>query len=214
MKPLRSGSHVHGNRTCRHDGERDDDPPEREASGGVVTELDFRRLVDEHYDRIFRAARFMTNSTQVAEDLVQDTFLAAAESLKNFQGRSSPYTWLYGILYNKFRRHIRRRRFRPVSLHADRDPDHGGMRGDLPPADEPEPGANAERHEAARRVRDAIDELSPDHRTIITMRYVDGLTYQDIARLLGCPLGTVKSRIHYALGKIEGKLGDLGRESG
>ena len=86
--------------------------------GRAVNEKDFQTLVHEHYDRIFRAARFMCGDQYAAEDLVHETFLAAAQSFGRFQGRSSVYTWLYGIMLNKFRRWIRKRRTGTVSLHG------------------------------------------------------------------------------------------------
>jgi RNA polymerase sigma-70 factor (ECF subfamily) len=113
-------------------------------------------------------------------------------------------------LHNKFRRWIRRKRPRLISL--DRPGGEEGSEGieDLAVADQPDPGEKAELSEATQHVRNAIDELSPDHRLIITMRYVEGLSYREIAAVVGCPIGTVKSRIHYALDKIGGKLAGLG----
>ena len=175
-----------------------------------MTDLTFRQLVDDHYDRIFRAARFMTGSTQAAEDLVQETFLAAAESLRNFQGRSSAYTWLYGILHNKFRRWIRRKNVPVVQLPGATAEDDVASMDRFAGADQLEPGRRAERREAAGMVRDAIEGLSATHRAIVTMRYVEGLSYREIARLVGCPIGTVKSRIHYALNRIGDELARAG----
>lgn len=170
-----------------------------------MTEKGFRKLVEEHYERLFRAARFMCADQQAAEDLVHETFLAAAESFGRFQGRSSTYTWLYGIMLNKLRRWLRRRSSAAVSLQQFGGSDQESLE-DVLEADAPQPAEEVERAEAIEQVRQAMDELSPDHRTVIALRYVDGLSYQQIAELLGCPLGTVKSRIHYALERIAQKL--------
>jgi len=171
---------------------------------------DLSTLVDEHYDRLFRAALFLTSSTTVAEDLVQDTFLVAVKSLKNFQGRSAIYTWLYGILYNKYRQWLRRRDKHVISLDApggDAD-DRGGARGDALAADVPQPLDVIQDEETAAQVRRAIDTLSPDHRIVVTMRFVDGLAYKEISRIVGSPVGTIKSRMHYALAALADILGE------
>jgi len=174
-----------------------------------VSERDFQDLVHEHYDRIFRAARFMCGDAQAAEDLVQETFLAAAESLGRFQGRSSTYTWLYGILLNKFRRWVRRKHASIISLHQLQGAGDEEQEQYLLPSEDPLPEEHAERRETIERVRLVMGELSPDHRAVIALRFVEGLSYQEIGQILGCPLGTVKSRIHYALQRIAEMLGDL-----
>lgn len=176
----------------------------------AVTEQSLRKLVRQHYDRLFRAARFMCGDLSVAEDLVQDTFLAAARSLKNFEGRSSTYTWLYGILLNKFRHWLRRKDATVASLHLTGTEDGGVAPEDFLPSDSPDPGQLAERSEAAQIVRSIVDELSEDHRNVVTLRFVEGMPYEDIARALDCPIGTVKSRIHYALMKIGQRLTEEG----
>lgn len=168
--------------------------------------MDFHELVDQHYDRLFRAARFMCSDLAAAEDLVQETFLAAAESLKKFEGRSSTYTWLYGILLNKFRRWLRRKERKVVSLQSvstGRDDQHAD---EVFETDYPGPGEWAERREVAAEVRRAVQGLEADHRSVITLRYVEGMSYGEIAEALDCPIGTVKSRIHYALQKIGRRL--------
>ncbi len=171
-----------------------------------MSEKSLRKLVEEHYDRIFRAARFMCGDVQAAEDLAQDTFLAAAHSLDRFEGRSSVYTWLYGILLNKFRRWMRSKDSATASLQAMAEADEHLEVQDILQADHLDPSAVAERRETVDRVRAAIAELSADHRAVIVMRYIEGMPYQEIADLLECPIGTVKSRIHYALRKIADAL--------
>jgi len=175
-----------------------------------VTEQSLRKLVRQHYDRLFRAARFMCGDLSAAEDLVQDTFLAAAKSLKNFEGRSSVYTWLYGILLNKFRHWLRRKDATTVSLHLSGSEDGGAAPADSLASQHPGPDQLAEREEMAHLVRDVIDTLSEGHRSVVTLRYIEGLSYEEISRALDCPIGTVKSRIHYALLRIGEKLAEEG----
>lgn len=177
---------------------------------GMVSKITFAKLVDEHYDRIFRAARFMSGNTAVAEELVQETFLAAAESLRSFRGRSSTYTWLYGILLNKFRRWLRHKEAAALSVQAMFQDDEDGHLQETLEAAWPGPVENAERNEAVERVREAINGLTADHRSVITLRFIEGMTYEEIADALDCPIGTVKSRIHYALQKIGRRLSEPG----
>jgi len=163
------------------------------------------KLALRHYDRLFGAALFMCGRPEAAEDLVQETFLAAAKSLDSFEGRSAEYTWLYGILLNKFRGWLRHKGS-PVSLQQMAE------RMDVPNSAEvlvsATPGApeQLERREAAQIVRESLDELPVHHRSVLVLRYLDGLSYQEIAESLDCSLGTVKSRIHYALQSIARKL--------
>jgi len=175
-----------------------------------VADLDFQALVEEHYDRLFRAARFMCGSRQPAEDLVQETFLAAGESIKHFEGRSSPYTWLYGILLNKWRRHLRRRSRRTFSLESMSWDDERRSAAELLPSEAPDPADNAQQQEATAQVRRAIRQLPEDQRAAVTLRFVEDLSYQEIGQILDCPLGTVKSRIHYALKKIGAEMARMG----
>lgn len=170
-----------------------------------MSKLQLRDLVEDHYDRLFRAARFMCGDLNAAEDLVQETFAAAATSLRRFKGRSSPYTWLYGIMLNKFRRWLRKKGRRPLSLHAPAGDEESGSAAQILPDDAPLPEERAQSREAAALVRDAIEELSADHRMAIELRFVEDLPYEEIARILDCPVGTAKSRVHYALRRI----GDL-----
>jgi RNA polymerase sigma-70 factor (ECF subfamily) len=172
-----------------------------------MSKSQLRELADEHYDRLFRAARFMCGDLSAAEDLVQETFAAAAASIGRFQGRSSPYTWLYGIMLNKFRRWLRQKGRSPLSLQALGADDEAQPAEQALPADGPLPEESAQRHEAAELVHEAVAQLSPDHRTALELRFVEDLPYEEIARILDCPIGTAKSRVHYALRKIGAQLG-------
>ena len=183
-----------------------------EANRGLLASLEdrvtvgiesFEKLVEDHYDRLFRAALFMSGDRETAEELVQDCFLAAGESLATFQERSSVYTWLYGILLNKFRKWLRKRGG-TVSLQQMAEKSEGDSA--LLAADGIQPLQRLEREEMAQQVQKAIRELSPRHRSALTLRYVEELSYEEISATLGCSIGTVKSRIHYALKKVAHQL--------
>jgi len=165
----------------------------------------FDELVSHYYDRVFRAALFMCGDRQAAEDLVQESFLAAGQSLDRFEGRSSPYTWLYGILLNKFRKWLRERgEMRYLQEMADEG--HADAAADRLEAVVQEPMQEIEKQEMADLVQEAILELPPYHRSVLVLRYLEAFSYEEIAESLGCSIGTVKSRIHYALKKLARRL--------
>ena len=173
----------------------------------MATKSDLEKLARDYYDRLFRAALFMCGSNAVAEDLVQETYLAAATSLDSFEGRSSVYTWLYGILRNKFRGYLRGRHHQ-VSLQQLTEESGGADAGELMGDDEPGVYEQTVRRETAGIVREALDALPEHHRAVLSLRYLERMSYKEIADALECSLGTVKSRIHYALRSIAASLGD------
>ena len=170
-----------------------------------MADITFQELVEEHYDRLFRAALFMSGDREVAEDLVQESFLAAAESLHRFEGRSKPYTWLYGILRNKFRRWLRKKD-RTVSLQLLEERAPGDENPLSLKSEETRPPAQAESDETAELIREFVDELPPHHRDVLVLRYLEDYSYKEISEALDCSIGTVKSRIHYALDKVGHRL--------
>jgi RNA polymerase sigma-70 factor (ECF subfamily) len=137
----------------------------------------------------------------VAEDLVQETFLAAAKSFDSFKGRSSFYTWLYGIFMNKFRSRLRKMKRRSSIAETAGEAILSSLPDDMPEAHD-----LIEKEERAGAIREVIDELPLHHKSVITLRYIEGMSYENIADVLDCSLGTVKSRIHYALKKVAVKL--------
>ncbi|MFW6045074.1 MAG: RNA polymerase sigma factor [Planctomycetota bacterium] len=160
------------------------------------------KLTHKYYDRLFRAAQFMCGDEEVAEDLVQDTFLGAMKSLDNFKGNSSHYTWLYGILLNKFRGWLRKKDRNPQSLERKAEGPDSPDRSELFEGDAPEASEELIKKERADKVRAAIDDLPAHHRSVLVLRYIEDMSYREIAEQVDCSLGTVKSRIHYALKKV------------
>ena len=164
-------------------------------------------LARTHYQRLFGAALFMCGRSDSAEDLVQETFLAAAQSLDSFEGRSAEYTWLYGSLLNKFRGWLRRRgNNAPLSLQRIAERMNMSSSAEFLVSGAPGAPEQMEREEAAALVRESLDELPEHHRSVLVLRFLDGMSYQEIAEALDCSLGTVKSRIHYALQTIAERM--------
>lgn len=172
-----------------------------------MNEASLEELVDQYYDRLFRAAVFLTSSPRAAEELVQETFMAAGEGLDRFEGRSSYYTWLYGILRNKYYKWVRGQKRSPMSLeHMTGKEEDSRRPASVLEGESPEPWENLQKEEAAQRVREAVSGLPPHHRDVLLLRFMEGMSYQEIAEEMDCSMGTVKSRIHYALKKVGRRL--------
>jgi RNA polymerase sigma-70 factor (ECF subfamily) len=168
----------------------------------------FRELVERYRRRIAALAIGMLRNRDDALDIVQETFTKAYQNLDRFKGDAAFYTWVYRIAYNLCIDHQRRETKQPqVSLEVDE-------RGQAPqlPEDGPrrdQPFERARDAEIAARVREAIDDLTPDHRAVILLRELEGLSYAEISQVLDCPKGTVMSRLHYARRQLQGRLKGL-----
>jgi RNA polymerase sigma-70 factor, ECF subfamily len=158
---------------------------------GQVSE--FNRLVQRYQDRLFNSVLRVVNNKDDASDVVQESFLNAFQSLKSFKGDSEFFTWLYRIAFNAA---ITQRRKKRQNLSLDA---HDGE--SISPADESfdsQPGRPMERREIEIVVHRAINRLSEDHKTVIVLRDIDGLSYEELAEVLNVPIGTVRSRLSRA----------------
>lgn len=155
----------------------------------------FGDLVARYHARIYNMAYRMLHSREEAEDITQETFLNVFRALDAFKGeRFSP--WVYKIASNLCLDYLRRRRPVMVSLDAPIGPD-GDMSREI--ADEtalPEEAALA--GALGLDVQKAIDGLPPKYRTVVVLRHIEDLSYEEIAEVLGLPLGTVKTRLFRA----------------
>lgn len=170
----------------------------------------FGLLVERHQDALFNGIHRMVSQREDAEDLAQEAFVKAFRALGGFQGRSSFYTWLYSIAVNLVISHRRKtgsaRHLNPLSFQGGSDDEGRG----LDVADDVErPDHAAERREMKQQVERAIAQLEDEFRTVIVMRDIEGFDYQTIAEVLGCPAGTVKSRLHRARLALRDQMKDL-----
>ena len=162
----------------------------------------FEALVRRYERWVFTLALRMVGDRGEAEDVAQDVFLKAYAGLPGFRGSSRFSTWLYAIASHHCLNHLASRARRPVPESSLRPP---GSDADDPPgpierfADEaPRADVLLERQETARQVQEAMLGLTEDHRLVLVLREIQGLSYEEIAEALGAEVGTVRSRLHRA----------------
>ena len=160
----------------------------REYLGG--SDAAFEALYDRHQRALHSFAYHLLGQAQDAEDLTQTAWLQAIRSLNTFQGRSSFRTWLHAIALNLYRHQRRDSRLKTEPL----DPEAADSRQALTQA------------ETALTLRAALATLDPEHREVLILHEVQGFKYREIATILSCPVGTVKSRVHYAMAALRAAL--------
>lgn len=161
----------------------------------------FRRLVERYQDRLFGLARSYTKSAVEIEDIVQDAFMKAFRRLDTFNHESSFYTWLYRITLNTALDFLKRRGRSPV--RAVEDPELGAP---IPSQQGFAPSARMEREEIAEITRAVLEELPEIFRTVLVLRELQGLAYQEIADVLGISIGTVESRLFRARARFKDRI--------
>lgn len=168
----------------------------------------FDLLVLKYQHRVLKlVGRFVSNPTE-AEDVAQDAFLKAYRALPSFRGESAFYTWLYRIAINTAKNSLVATRRRPVDFDLDlQDPEQFDRHARLKEVDTPERVLLTD--EIREVVQGAMEQLPEDLRTAIVLRELDGLSYEEIAEAMDCPVGTVRSRIFRAREAIDKRLKPL-----
>ena len=172
----------------------------------------FEMLVVKYQRRIERLIGRMVRDTDLVQDIAQETFIRAYRALPQFRGESAFYTWLYRIAVNTAKKALVELRRDPlVSENALASVDEGDetsrIENELTDGETPE--AVLASREIAAAVNAAIDALSEDLRQAITLREIEGLSYEEIAEVMNCPIGTVRSRIFRAREAIAARLRPL-----
>lgn len=174
----------------------------------------FRDLVEKYQQRAHSIALGVLGNYQDAEDATQEAFVKAYRNLHLFRGQSSFYTWLYRIVFN-LSIDIARKRYRHLESNV----------GDMHALDAPAQSSTAshlpvlghvagteeefESKELGKEIQKAMENLSPEHRMVIILREVDGLSYTEISDVVGCSKGTVMSRLHHARKRLQQALADF-----
>ena len=156
------------------------------------------RLFEEHGARLYRLGVRFCGDADEAHDLVQDVFLQAFRSWKQFDGRSSPSTWLYTIAARRCQRRHRRRAGEPASMMSLSSPARAAHDPIVHVASDSNPFDDAVREQLQNRVAAAVAELPPVMRLPLVLVEIAEIPLNDVARVLGLKLGTVKSRLHRA----------------
>ena len=188
---------------------RDWDLVQRAAAGDQDA---FRELVETYQRRVLGVVTGMLHDREAALEVTQETFIKAFRSISGFKGDASFYTWIYRIAVNLAIDYQRREWRRPTgeSVRAGTGSDGSPPESILDRLRDESPGADpfqaAKDAELRERVRRAIDDLTPDHRAVILLREVEGLSYEEISKVMQCSKGTVMSRLHYARKKLQAQL--------
>jgi len=172
----------------------------------------FEMLVVKYQRRIERLIGRMVRDVDLVPDIAQETFIRAYRAIPQFRGESAFYTWLYRIAVNTAKKALGELKRDPIvteSALASRDDDDETSRVENELSDGETPDAVLASKEIAAAVNSAIEALSEDLRQAITLREIEGLSYEEIAELMNCPIGTVRSRIFRAREAIALRLRPL-----
>jgi RNA polymerase sigma-70 factor (ECF subfamily) len=168
----------------------------------------FDVLVARYQHKVVKLIMRYIRDQAEALDVAQEAFLKAYRALPRFRGDSAFYTWLYRISINTAKNHLVAARRRPLDYNLDlQDPDQYEMHGKLKTEDTPE--GNLLSEEIRETVNRAIEGLPEDLRTAIMLRELEGMSYEEIATAMECPVGTVRSRIFRAREAIDKRLRPL-----
>ncbi len=176
---------------------------ERVQNGDVAA---FDVLVRKYRERLYGIIYNLTSNREDAADLTQDAFIKAFSSINRFQGKSAFFTWLYRIGVNTALSHLKRNRFRRFfSLeHIQEEGSNAQVFETLAAKHKSEKGALLS--ELQEKLNEAMQKLSPKHRTVVVLFEIEGLSHQEIADIVGCSVGTVRSRLHYAKQQLQADL--------
>jgi RNA polymerase sigma-70 factor, ECF subfamily len=164
----------------------------------------FGELVRRYQDRLFNTVYRMVDNAEDAQDVVQEAFLNAYQSLDGFKGDALFFTWLYRIAVNTAIS-LKRKRRNVLSLSGQPGRDDPGMEP-LDDSEETRPGRGLERAEEECRIQGALNRLSPEHRAVLVLKDMEGQKYETMADMLGVPIGTIRSRLHRARAELRDLL--------
>lgn len=168
----------------------------------------FDVLVLKYQQRVMNLAMRYVRDQHIAMDIAQEAFIKAYKGLKNFRGDSAFYTWLYRITINTAKNHLvtMSRRLPANDIDAQEAEQYESAEGLHETAS---PESELQKDEVHQVIIDAIQSLPDDLRTAITLREIEGFSYEEIADTMDCPIGTVRSRIFRARESIEAKMAPL-----
>ncbi len=166
----------------------------------------YDELVRRYQERVYATVYHMTSNHEDANDLTQDAFIKAYQALKSFKGGSSFYTWVYRIAVNKTLNFLKQRKNRTqyslndLDFNTEHNPDLVAL------ISEKTPRREAGLSELQQKLNEAMQKLSEQHRLVVTLHDVQGLPHEEIAQIMDCNVGTVRSRLFYARQQLQGYL--------
>jgi RNA polymerase sigma factor (sigma-70 family) len=183
----------------------------RRARNGDLHAYD--ELVRRYQERIYATIYHMTSNHEDANDLAQDSFIKAYQALKSFKGGSSFYTWLYRIAVNKTINFLKQRKNRhhyslnDLDFNTEHNPDLVAL------ISEKTPFREVGLTELQKILNEALLRLSEPHRIVVVLHDVQGLSHEEIAEIMNCNIGTVRSRLFYARQQLQGYLAEYAKSS-
>ena len=188
----------------RREADADIDIVHQVQAGDVAA---FDRLILKYRERVYGIVYHMTSNREEAADLTQDAFIKAFQSIHRFGGQSSFFTWLYRIAVNSALSYLRKARLRSFfSLEHMNDDEPVSKEIIAALTDRTGVDRDTFVRELQEKLNDAMQKLSINHRTVVTLFEIDGLTHQEIAEVMNCSVGTVRSRLHYAKQLLQAEL--------
>jgi RNA polymerase sigma-70 factor (ECF subfamily) len=161
----------------------------------------FEELVARHRDKVYARAYSMLRNEEEAVDLSQEAWVKAWQRLEQFQGDSSFLTWMTRITINLCLDQIRRNKRRRTESIEQLDEDLGGVERQMPVITT-NPTEGLEKGELRKKIDEALEKLSKEHRTVLVLHEFEDLEYKEIAKRMECSIGTVMSRLFYARRKM------------
>ena len=168
----------------------------------------YDELVKRYQERIYATIYHMTSNHEDANDLAQESFIKAFSALKSFKGGSTFYTWLYRIAVNKTINFLKQRKnkfhlsLNDIDFNAEHDPDLMALISDKTPT------RDVALSELQKKLNEALLKLSEPHRMVVVLHDVQGQSHDEIAEIMGCNIGTVRSRLFYARQQLQGHLAE------
>ena len=165
-------------------------------------------LVKRYQERIYATIYHMTSNHEDANDLAQESFIKAFQALKAFRGGSSFYTWLYRIAVNKTINFLKQRKnklhfsLNDLDFNTEHNPDLVALISDKTPH------RDAGLAELQNKLNEALHKLSEPHRMVVVLHDVQGVSHDEIAEIMDCNIGTVRSRLFYARQQLQGHLAE------
>jgi RNA polymerase sigma factor RpoE len=168
----------------------------------------YDELIRRYQQRIYATVYHMTSNHEDANDLTQETFIKGYRALQGFKGDSSFYTWIYRIAVNKTINFLKQRKnkwqmsLNDVDFQAEHDPDLVALISDRTPR------RDLNLAELQEKLNAGLQKLSEHHRMVVTLHDIQGLSHEEIGKIMNCNVGTVRSRLFYARQQLQGFLSD------